>query len=67
MNIELTLGDVIQYLEVAGYSEKDILVMIKEPFYSITKRQLEANIRTQQKIAIANNIVMNPLELLKTR
>jgi hypothetical protein len=67
MNIELTLGDVIQYLEVAGYSEKDILVMIKEPFYSITKRQLEANIRAQQEIAMTNNIVADSLELLKSR
>ena len=67
MNIELTLGDVIQYLEVAGYSEKDILVMIKEPFYSITKRQLEANIRAQQEIAMTNNIFADSLELLKSR
>ena len=67
MNIELTLGDVIQYLEVAGYSEKDILIMIKEPFYSIIKRQLESNIRAQQEIAMANNIVADSLELLKSR
>ena len=63
----MTLGDVIQYLEVAGYSEKDILVMIKEPFYSITKRQLEANIRAQQERAMTNNIVADSLELLKSR
>lgn len=67
MNIELTLGDVIQYLEVAGYSEKDILVMIKEPFYSIIKRQLESNIRAHQEVAMVNNIVADSLELLKSR
>ena len=65
MNIELTLEDVIQYLEVAGYNEKDILVMTKEPFYSFTKRQLEAYISAHQDIATANNIFGDPMELLR--
>ena len=65
MNIELTFGNVVKYLEAAGYNEKDILVMTKEPFYSITKMQLEAYISAHQEIATANNIFADPLESLK--
>lgn len=65
MNIELTFGDVVKYLEAVGYSEKDILVMTKEPFYSLTKMQLEAYVSAHQEIAIANNIIADPFESLK--
>ena len=64
MNIELTFGDVVKYLEAVGYNDDDILVMTKEPFYSFTKRQLEAYISAHQDIATANNIFGYPMEPL---
>lgn len=66
MEINLSIEDITRYLYQMGYSDKDIYFMLKEPYYTVLKNQLEAYISTHQKATIANNKV-DPLETIKHR